>query len=144
MSIFQTIYVSAASDQLKQTDLPGILANARDRNAKLGISGLLIFHENTFVQVLEGPKTEVELLLKKIAVDPRHQNMKILLQKEIQEKEFEKWAMGYVNSSASAVKPIGHIDLFTELSSLVHEDTTAQKALMRFMDGSYKKFVESE
>ena len=91
MSIFQAIYVSAASDQLKPTDLPEILIRARESNTKLGISGLLIFHENTFVQVLEEPKSEIEILLKKIELDPRHKNMKILLQKEIEENEFDQW-----------------------------------------------------
>lgn len=65
MNIFQTIYVSAATDQLKLTDLSEVLTRARVNNAKSGISGLLVFHENTFVQVLEGAKLEIEILLKK-------------------------------------------------------------------------------
>ena len=143
MSLFQTIYVSAATDQLKLADLPEILIRARDNNKKFGISGLLIFHEDTFVQVLEGPKLEIEVLLKKIESDPRHKNMKILLRKELEEKEFDHWAMGFVNSSLTVARPIGFVDLSTELSALVHEETTAQKSLLRFMDGNYKKFVES-
>ncbi len=69
--------------------------------------------------------------------------MKILLQKEIEKKEFDQWATGFVNSALPANRPVGFVDLSTELSALVHEETTAQKALLRFMDGNYKKFVES-
>ena len=143
MSVFQTIYVSVATELLKLTDLSEILTRARESNTKLGISGLLIFHENTFVQVLEGPRAGIESLLKKIELDPRHKNMKILLQKEIEEKEFDQWAMGFFNSALLTSRPVGFVDLSTELSTMLHEETTAQKALLRFMDGNYKKFVES-
>ena len=51
--------------------------------------------------------------------------------------------MGFVNSALLMARPIGFVDLSTELTTLVHEETTAQKALLRFMDGNYKKFVES-
>ena len=141
--IFQVIYVSAASAKFKLTDLPLILKRAREYNEKEGISGLLLFHEGTFVQVLEGPKPNVESLLKKISADPRHKNIKLLFHKELEEKEFDKWSMGFVNIKLLATQNAGFVNLSTELSSLISKETTAHKALRRFMDGNFKKHVES-
>jgi hypothetical protein len=143
MNLFQVIYVSSASPQFKPTDLPIILVQAREHNQKEGISGLLLFHEETFVQVLEGHKPSVELLLKKISSDPRHQNIKLLFQKDTEEKEFDDWAMGFVDVRLLPPKAGGFVNLSTELSSLISKETTAHKALRRFMDGNFKKYVES-
>jgi hypothetical protein len=140
---FQVIYASAASEQFKLTDLPLILTKAREHNQKAGISGLLLFHENTFVQVLEGPKPSIEGLLKTILADPRHRNVKLLFQKELEKKEFEDWSMGFVDVKQLASKDSGFVNLSTELSSLISKETTAHKALRRFMDGNFKKYVES-
>ncbi len=143
MSCFQSIYISVPSSQFRPPDLPDILAVAREHNSKVGISGLLLFHGGSFVQVLEGPKADVEALLKRIAADPRHDKMKLLLQKDVEKKEFEEWSMGFVDSQSVASKQKGFLNLFTELTTLVREDTTAQRALRRFMDGDYRRFVES-
>ena len=143
MSLFQVIYVSAASPLFKPTDLPAILIQAREHNQREGISGLLLFHEGTFVQVLEGPKPSIELLLKKISSDPRHQNIKLLFQQDIEEKEFDDWAMGFVDVKMLSSKIGGFVDVSTELSALISKETTAHKALRRFMEGNFKKYVES-
>ena len=143
MSLCQVIYVSSASEKLKPADLPAILQKAREFNLKSEISGLLIFHDQTFVQVLEGPKASVELLLKKIFSDPRHRNVKQLLKKDLEKKEFDDWSMGFVDIKSLATKASGFVNLSTELSSMISKETTAHKALRRFMEGNYKKYVES-
>jgi hypothetical protein len=143
MSLFQTIYISAASVQFKPADLPVILAQAREHNLKEDISGLLLFHEGIFVQALEGPRPGIEILMKKISSDARHRNIKPLFQKDIEEKEFDAWAMGFVNINMLPSKSDGFVNLSTELSALISNETTAHRALRRFMDGNYKKHVES-
>ena len=140
--LFQLIYVSAASDDFDPKEFPAILEKSRENNSKLDISGLLIFHEASFIQVLEGPKSDVQQLMTKIKLDSRHKNLKILSQKNLEEKEFESWSMGFFNSSLSEGQT-GFVDLASELARLLTDGTTSEKALSRFKDGAWKKLVES-
>jgi hypothetical protein len=47
------------------------------------------------MQLLEGEKKEVESLFGKIALDLRHEGLKILIKQESQERVFKDWNMGY-------------------------------------------------
>ena len=50
-----------------------------------------------FIQVLEGNRREVSRLYNKIASDPRHVDVEILLFEDILERRFSNWTMGQVN-----------------------------------------------
>ena len=58
----QVMYASAALAVFSPRDLAELLAKARARNEACDISGLLVYFEGSFLQVLEGPQDDVELL----------------------------------------------------------------------------------
>lgn len=142
MSVFQMIYVSKCSDDFDFNTLPSILEKSRRDNEKKDVSGLLIFHEGSFIQVLEGPKEAVEEIYQKIEKDDRHKNIKLLSQKMLDEKEFESWSMGFLKPELSKTHP-DFVDLASELTAMLTEGATSAKALDRFRDGAWKKLVES-
>ncbi len=89
------IYTSAATVEFTHDDIMALLEVSRANNAKLGVTGILLFIDGTFFQVLEGEKGIVEPLYDKIAQDPRHGNLSMIIFEEIEERTFTEWTMGY-------------------------------------------------
>jgi hypothetical protein len=71
-SIFSVVYLSECTRSFSGRDLRELLTKAREKNSKLGISGMLLFKAGNFLQVLEGDREKVMALFDKIAKDPRH------------------------------------------------------------------------
>ncbi|WP_051881374.1 BLUF domain-containing protein [Parvularcula oceani] len=91
------IYTSSATGAVSEDDLRDILAVSRRNNSRLGLSGVLLYREGTFLQVLEGPKDAVEQRMRVIAKDPRHTGLDLLSDLETEERFFPDWAMGSRN-----------------------------------------------
>ena len=70
---------------------------AQINNPERGITGLLCFTSDVFVQVIEGSRDAVCDLFNIIVRDDRHQNVRLLSYEEITERRFAGWTMGQVN-----------------------------------------------
>ena len=97
--LFNLVYCSQVSDGIDQTDVDAIVATARRFNPALGITGVLVFGSGVFFQWIEGPKTNVLELVKRIDADSRHKQMTILSSdEEIRERIFPTWDMELVGA----------------------------------------------
>ena len=99
MSINQLIYSSSASKKMLKSDLYIILRQARKNNELNGVTGLLIYTDKHFFQVLEGPKKVVSQLFEKISNDKRHYDIQILGESDIDFCAFPNWKMAYAAPS---------------------------------------------
>ena len=95
----QLLYASNTSRDVSQDVLDDILAASRRNNPRDGITGMLLYVEGGFMQVLEGGRETVNRLYARIANDPRHQDVTLLSYQEIDERRFASWTMGHVNIS---------------------------------------------
>lgn len=95
MAFFQLRYIStrAAADIAKH--VPGILETARRRNQANGVTGLLIFNGERFLQLLEGPERAVRETFERIGRDPRHLGVAVLGTAISPERAFREWDMAY-------------------------------------------------
>ncbi len=82
--IHQLVYISAAKHDFTERELQQLLIKARQNNKKLGITGMLLFHEGSFIQALEGKKELVEKLYEKIGQDQRHSETKVIFRGELE------------------------------------------------------------
>lgn len=96
--IFQLIYTCALTRSVSGTDLELIAETSRARNQQNGITGMLLCKDGSVLQVLEGEKTAITALYKKISEDHRITKPLILIQRETIEREFPKWSMGFKNA----------------------------------------------
>jgi hypothetical protein len=94
----QLIYVSQLSPSCDTAALQHILYESRANNPKQGITGMLCYDPDFFLQWLEGPREAVNILYKNIVVDPRHENAQIICYSDITERVFEQWAMAYIST----------------------------------------------
>jgi hypothetical protein len=76
-----------------------ILAQAQAHNAAQGITGVLCQGQGFFIQVIEGERTHVNALYRRICADTRHQDVELLLFEEIQVRRFAQWSMALVHLS---------------------------------------------
>ena len=100
MAEYQIVYSSLASKKMLKSDLYIILRKARHNNKMRSVTGLLVYIEQSFFQVLEGDKKLVSELFKKISSDERHTNIRILYEGEIDKRSFPNWEMAYATLSA--------------------------------------------
>lgn len=70
-----------------------ILAEARPRNARDGITGVLTVIDGTFVQIIEGPQGMLDALLRALARDTRHRLMTVLDRRAVAHRAFGEWDM---------------------------------------------------
>jgi hypothetical protein len=97
--IVRCIYASRAAQAVSPVMIDDILEKSRTCNPASGITGILCYSGDVFIQVLEGGRDEVCELYNKIAGDRRHTNVRILVYEEIRERKFCNWSMGHVDLS---------------------------------------------
>jgi hypothetical protein len=92
--LLRLTYASRAADGLTQADLRAIATEAQSRNRALGVTGLLLYVDGDFLQVLEGPGSAVERIYELIESDPRNRWITRLSTERILRRAFEDWSMG--------------------------------------------------
>lgn len=122
MSIYQLIYTSEAVQPLSDRHLTAMLAKARAYNHRQAITGMLLYSDGRFMQVLEGQTDEVELLYQKIKQDPRHRALRVLHQDLVRQRHFSDWKMGFRRQET------GDEQRAVGFSDLLRNDSPASRA----------------
>ena len=99
--LVRCLYASRPRSPLTQSVVDAILEQSRRNNPTHGITGMLCFTDDTFVQILEGSREAVSELFAKIVDDDRHTDVRLLLFDEIPERRFGSWTMGRVGIGKS-------------------------------------------
>ena len=102
--MFHMIYTSKERPDHGPLNLKKLLVNARMRNSDACVTGLLICHEGTFLQVLEGAESAVRKIFTRIEKDVRHQDIAVLgsVTTVGQGRQFGEWSMGFADETGSA------------------------------------------
>jgi len=92
----ELIYVSAATREMSPEDLVSLLDQSREKNARLNITGLLVYHKKEFMQLLEGDKAEIFTLYETICRDDRNHHNHLMWDGPIKQRSFSDWAMAFI------------------------------------------------
>ena len=134
------VYHSCAVGQLTTADLTFLLQQARTNNEWLGITGLLLYGNGSFVQVLEGEEPAVRYVYGKIQQDYRHTRVLTLSDGPIQARTFQDWTMGFQPLSGEAFERIsGYINPY-RTNFLDAHLPVMEEGLLEML----KSFVEDE
>ena len=95
--LVRLLYASRPVAPLTTAVVDSILAQSRAHNPRLGITGVLCYSQDLFLQVLEGSRDAVCELYNTIVRDERHDHVRILSYEEIAERRFGNWTMGHVD-----------------------------------------------
>ena len=106
MPLHRAIYVSdavggAASSLLVLAEILG----ASDRNNRRdGLTGVLMRHDGRFMQAIEGRRVDVDRLMDRLRLDPRHENLRLLSDQDVPERLFREWPMTLVEMTLNAAR----------------------------------------
>lgn len=113
-----------------------LLDDTKKRNDAMNIVGLLVLHENTFLQIIEGEATRVDALFSRIIKDNRHKDITVILNEPIKDFTFSTFEVDYsvlqnIESLYALQEYVNHLevnnkeysDVFSNfLSNLLKED----------------------
>jgi len=94
-SLRQIVYVSSALAKLDKDELEDLVAQSRKRNDAVNVTGLLVYSDGNFMQAIEGGHDEVEQLYNRIADDPRHRDLMVIVDHSVEDRSFPSWRMAY-------------------------------------------------
>lgn len=104
------IYLSWATIPFTEAQLQALLTQSRQRNAELAVTGILLYGNERFLQVLEGEEAVVQQVYAQIRQDVRHHNILTFANKPVTERAFPEWAMGFqVLASQQFAQVVGYL-----------------------------------
>ncbi|MBK9447358.1 MAG: BLUF domain-containing protein [Betaproteobacteria bacterium] len=92
-AVLTIVYVSAATHPMSEEGLAALLKQARENNASHGVTGVLLYHDGNFMQLLQGPADDVRNIYAAIESDPRHHMVTPIVDETGLPREFADWAM---------------------------------------------------
>ncbi|MEE4244304.1 MAG: BLUF domain-containing protein [Kangiellaceae bacterium] len=97
--LVELVYTSQSISLLDEGDVDSILDGAHEKNAKLNISGILIYNDGVFLQLIEGPRDSINQLFQSISHDARHFDINLISFSEVTQRNFESWEMGNLKNA---------------------------------------------
>lgn len=142
MPLHELVYVSLAGHDMAASELCELLAQARARNRRYGITGLLIYRDREFMQLIEGEHAAVMALFARIEQDGRHQRVDRIWDGPISARSCDDWAMGYaeLNDAALHALPDGQQVLDDGLFA-AGRSSAGKRILLRLRDDLLQRAV---
>ena len=130
------IYVSSAVEPFSSAELLSLLETSRRNNALLNVTGMLLYKDGNFMQVIEGEEPAIRKLHTKISLNPRHDGLITLLEKPIKQRQFSDWSMGFKDLSDRRLRDTpGYSEFLTApltSAEFTANPSRAQKLLLTF------------
>ncbi|WP_157271023.1 BLUF domain-containing protein [Azohydromonas aeria] len=97
MPLSQLIYISSATGETLaniEHELRDILEVSVRNNRQQGLTGMLLYSNGGFMQVLEGEEEALQAAYGRIAADPRHKDLYLLAHEPVAVRAFSQWHLG--------------------------------------------------
>lgn len=133
--LIQLIYISNSTQFDSEEKLAELLKVSRKNNSKNGLTGMLLYHDGQFFQVLEGKEEDVMATFEKIKRDIRHRACRKMAVIDIENREFRDWTMGYYKFQKSDTElALGYNRFMQNAGSYnpAEQQSEAQKLLHTF------------
>lgn len=95
VSLERLVYTSIATEPMGTLSLFNLLNQARQRNARLGLTGHLLYADGRFTQCLEGGSEALDTLWASLRRDTRHQDIRLLSRTPLTTRRFAQWDMAF-------------------------------------------------
>jgi len=126
------VYVSSACKLFDDAELIELLQVARQNNERSDITGMLLYRDGNFLQVLEGPASAVYSLIDKIKRDTRHHGVILMSRRGVEERQFADWQMAFRNMSKTHVAEEGYSPFLEPTFDDGEEEETGEASQLVF------------
>ena len=140
-------YISKQTVPLSTDEIKRILQQSIRNNASKSITGMLLFYNGTFLQILEGNEKSIKDLYEALELDSRHKDLAVVYKKEIDDPSFTSWSMGFVDVEEILNKgDKDFVHLFNEAFNKNAENTEIVKdkintIMEKFQHGAWRTFI---
>jgi hypothetical protein len=139
--IHRLMYTSTSRDFMSNQDLAGLLASARRWNDANGITGMLVYVEGHFLQIVEGSARDIAAVTQRITTDPRHFGIIRLIENTTPQRVFSDWSMGFRRlDRETGAEILGAVNLARQ-SVRDSLPSDAPRELVVFMESFYRSSV---
>jgi hypothetical protein len=143
----QILYVSTESNKTTKEFLKKLIDKSIENNRTLNVTGMLLYHKGTFLQILEGDPDDIENLYSKIKRNEHHKSMNMVYNVPIVERTFSNWAMGFVDAEELFDK--GDKDFFSFFKDITEskdqnteaKKIKAKKIIDKFQSGTWRSYI---
>jgi len=118
---YSLLYISRTTCTTSEDVLDSIREQSSALNLAAGITGLLLWSDTHFCQILQGPKDAVLQTMDRINKDQRHHEPLVILRTELAEALFPDWSM--------ASSKVGNADIARQIA-IAYEDRLADLSLV--------------
>lgn len=133
--MYRIIYLSSAVELFSDEEINGLLTLSREKNLKYNITGLLLYSEGNFMQIIEGEKDDIQNLYGNIKKDLRHKNIITVINEPITKRTFSDWKMGFSIIDPIFLKKHPEINPF-----LSNKSTNTERIANIFIETFLKSF----
>ncbi|MGY0217542.1 BLUF domain-containing protein [Endozoicomonadaceae bacterium StTr2] len=134
--MYYMIYISTATTLMTEEELTSILETARHNNASNNITGMLLYSNGTFMQVLEGEdRDKLQALYQTIEQDKRHHSIIRMIEGETRKRQFPDWSMGFNHIEHETAETSGFNNFMAQSAEITDKSTmesTAWRLLLLF------------
>lgn len=138
--MYHLVYISYASRPLREDDLLDILNTSRLNNKKYGITGMLVYLHEKFIQVLEGEYEAVNKVYHEVKQDLRHRKVTTVLEGNTEQRIFKDWSMGFKKLDGQQFEELSGYKDPKDFFNTTHV-TDESPAVMIFLTLFYKKNI---
>lgn len=93
--LVELIYSSLPIIAFREADIRIMLEQIRPKNKAMDVTGMLVFANMQFLQVLEGRRRDVNRIFQSITHDARHHEVNLISVRNIATRRFGEWDMAF-------------------------------------------------
>lgn len=143
--MIQVSYISRTPAPMSADQLLALLLQCRQNNTALGLTGMLLYGNGTFLQVIEGDEAAVDGVIARIVKDPRHADIQLLGRKAIQRRQYAEWSMGFERVTDAGLQEIPGLREFGardfNFDNLLRNEPAVEKMLEYFREPHWDPLV---
>lgn len=99
-------YISASVLPPTPAQLDALLLDAREFNASVGVTGVLLHNDGTFFQYIEGPDDGIARVYDRIRRSHLHAGIVELFNARERTRQFEQWHMGFCEAPRTTLQAL--------------------------------------
>jgi len=136
--MYHLVYTSLATNPFSEAELVRLLEKSRTSNKEQAVSGMLLYLQGKFIQVLEGEGEQVLALYERIRLDTRHRKVTTVVEGESPNRIFQNWSMGFKHlTQTEFYQQSGFLEMD---DFFAHQQQSENKSLVLvFLELFYKK-----